>query len=627
MKDTSARRLLRRPLTMFVCGVAVSAQIACSSDEGGLDATNPATDSSDVSPNGSDPNATGVGPIGSNGTGNVSPDVGPTGAGVSPATSVSPSTSTGVSPAVDPGPSIAPDEVLDENGLAVSCTKLQRPPTPLRRLTRFEYNNTVRDLFRTTATPANAFPPDEVSDGFNNNAVLLTVSSLHAEKYMEAAETLAAEAVTKLSTLHPCDIAALGDQACAEQFARDFGRKAYRRNLESEDVAALMTAYAAGQSHEKGIEVMVRAMLQSPHFLYRVEFTGSETPGNGMVRLNSYETASRLSYLIWGSTPDDTLLAAAEANELSTPQQVADAARRMLQDERAKRGVAEFYRQWAGLTRLDIINKDTAAFPLWGADMRSAMDAESTALVTHTVWGETPTLANLLTAPVGLARGPLAELYGVEATDTIVDLPANQRAGILTLPAFLAVQAHPDQTAPVLRGKFVYKKLLCRDISPPPAELMDRITVPEVTEDSTARERFSAHSQDAVCAACHQYLDPPGFALENYDALGAYRTMENNKPIDATGQFVGTRDINEPFDGVIEMAALLARSEQVQDCVTRQWMTYALGRGIEQGDTCSVAPVQEAFTKSGGNLADLVVQLTQSEAFLYRRASSAEVTQ
>jgi Protein of unknown function (DUF1592)/Protein of unknown function (DUF1588)/Protein of unknown function (DUF1587)/Protein of unknown function (DUF1585)/Protein of unknown function (DUF1595) len=627
MKNPSVRRLVQRPVTKFVCSLAITTQIACSAEEGGLDSADSSEDTSGIAPSGSDPNATSVSPPGSLNNTDVSPSGDPTSTSVTPGTSVGPNDSGGVNPAVDPGPSVAPPDVLDENGKPVTCGDLTRPPTPLRRLTRFEYNNTVRDLFGTSTTPADAFPPDEVSDGFNNNALLLTVSSLHAEKYMEAAELLAAEAVNNLSTLNPCDTAAMGEQACAEQFANRFGRKAFRRNLEPADVTALMDAFAAGQTYEKGIEVMIRAILQSPHFLYRVEFTGTETAGSGMIRVNGYETASRLSYLIWGSTPDDALLSAAEAGQLSTPEQVAATARTMLADERAKRGVAEFYRQWAGLTRLDIVNKDVAAFPLWSDDMRAAMDAESTAVVSHTVWGQTPTLANLLTAPVGLARGPLAELYGVDATDQIVSLPADQRAGILTMPAFLAVQAHPDQTAPVLRGKFVYKKLLCRDISPPPPELMDRITVPTVTEDSTARERFSAHSEEVVCAACHQYLDPPGFALENYDALGVYRTTENGKPIDTTGQFVGTRDINESFDGVIEMAALLARSEQVQDCVAKQWLTFALGRGIETGDTCSVAPVQDAFTASGGNLSDLMIQITQSEAFLYRRATAAEVTQ
>lgn len=625
MKDKSARRRLRRPLIRYACGLLLTTHVACSSGDDEPD-SNPANGTSSVAPGNTDVRGGTVGPGGDTGS-NVSPDVGPGSGSVDPQASVGPAGSGGVHPAVNPGPALAPAEVLDENGQKVTCGDLMRPPTPLRRLTRFEYNNTIRDLFGTTATPANSFPPDEVSDGFNNNALLLTVSALHAEKYTEAAETLAAEAVTKLATLNPCDTAALGEQACAERFAQDFGRKAYRRALDDEDMSVLMEAYAAGQSYQKGIEVMLRAMLQSPHFLYRVEFSRPEAAGEGMVRVNGYETASRLSYLIWGSTPDDTLLAEAEAGQLSTPQQVADAARRMLTDERAKRGVAEFYRQWAGLTRLDIITKDTDAFPLWSNEMRAAMDAESTALVGHTVWGATPTLANLLTAPVGLARGPLADLYGVPASDTVVSLPGSERAGILTMPAFLAVQAHPDQTAPVLRGKFVYKKLLCRDISPPPAALMDRITVPQVTDDSTARERFSAHSEDEVCAACHQYLDPPGFALENYDALGAYRTTENGRAIDATGQFVGTRDINEPFKDVIEMAGLLARSGQVQGCVARQWFTFAMGRGVEAGDTCSVAPIQDAFAASGGNLAELMIHITQTEAFLYRRATDAEVTQ
>jgi hypothetical protein len=517
---------------------------------------------------------------------------------------------------------VAPNEIVTDGG-TVDCNTLARPPTPLRRLTRFEYNSTVRDLFDTTLTPAADFPPDEVVDGFSNNGVVLTVSSLHAEKYTFAAEALAAEVVTKLAVLFPCDPVALGAEACAMQFATTFGRRVYRRALEPEDTAVLLEAFALGSatSYEKGIEIMLRVMLQSPHFLFRVEFTGASPPGTApsMARLNGYETAARLSYLIWSSAPDDALLDLAAAGGLSTPEQVQAEAGRMLADPKARLAVAEFYRQWLELTRLETTSKDVAAFPLWSEAMKTALQAEATAVVEEVVFGADATLDRLLTAPLGLPTGPLAQLYGVPESATVVELDPAERSGVLSLPGFLAVQAHPDQTSPVLRGKFVRTKLLCDVVTPPP-DNVDTST-PNLSEGGTARQRFTAHQTDPSCANCHKAMDPLGYPLESYDALGQFRTMDAGQVLDLSGEFLFTKDIDGAFVGTPAMTDILASSDQVEDCVTKQWFKFAVGRGVEAGDACSLTPLQDAFNVSGANLLDLVVQTTQTEAFLYRRTS------
>jgi len=532
----------------------------------------------------------------------------------------------GSSPGSGGGATVAPGEIVTENGTTVDCSTLTRPPTPLRRLTRFEYNSTVRDLFDTALTPATDFPPDEIADGFSNNAVLLTVSSLHAEKYTFAAEALAAEAITKLDTLFTCDPAAAGAEACATEFANTFGRKVYRRALEPEDVAVLLEAFALGSptSYEKGIEIMLRLMLQSPHFLFRVEFTGAEPPGTplSMVRLNGYETASRLSYLIWSSTPDEALLDLAASGGLSTPEQVAGEAQRLLADPKARLAVGEFYRQWLDLTRLDGVSKDVAAFPLWSDAMRTALKAEADAVVLDVVFGAEATLDRLLTAPLGLPTGPLAELYGVPESSAVVELDPTERSGILTLPGFLATHAHPDQTSPVLRGKFVRTKLLCDVVDPPPDNV--DISVPNLAEGGTARERFTAHLTETSCATCHRAMDPLGFPMESYDGLGNYRTTDVGQELDLSGEFFFTKDIDGAFVGTPEMTQRLAESDQVEDCVAEQWFKFAVGRGVEDGDACSLTPLQNAFNASGANLMDLLLETTQTEAFLYRRTS--EVT-
>lgn len=515
------------------------------------------------------------------------------------------------------------DVAGDGDGAPIDCATLQRPPTPLRRLTRFEYDNSVRDLFGIENNPSAAFPPDEIADGFSNNALVLTISDLHAEKYMEAAEAVGASVAQNLAAVLPCDPAMMGEEACAQSFAQTVGRRAFRRALEPGDLDVLMAAYAVGSSFEKGIEIMVRAMLQSPSFLFRVEFTGADVAGSAMVRLSGHETAARLSYLIWSSIPDDVLLDAAAAGELSTAAQVEAQARRMLQDPKARVAVTEFYRQWTEINRLPTINKDPTAFPLWDDALRAAMQSEGTAVVEHVLWGEEPTLSRLLTAPLGLPSGPLATLYGMAESSAVVDLPASERSGLLTLPSFLSVQAHPDQTSPVLRGRFVRAKLLCTDVPPPPDDVDP--TPPEETEGQTARVRFDAHAATPSCANCHKLMDPLGFTLESYDSIGTYRTTDQGMELDLSGEFVDTEDLDGPFVGVQQMTQMLAGSRQVEDCVTEQWYKYTMGRGSEDGDVCSLAPLQNVFSQSGGNLSELVVKSTQTEAFLYRRASMDEV--
>jgi hypothetical protein len=575
--------------------------LACAPSGGADDADN--SNVTPGGPSGGGPSASGSAPSGSGSA--------PSGSGAA--------SGTGGGGGGGGGTITVPPTVLADDGTTVDCETLKRPPTPLRRLTRFEYNNTVRDLLGTNLLPAEDFPPDEVADGYTNNALVLTVSGLHAEKYTYAAETLAAEAVSHLTSLVPCD-PATGDATCAKAFIDTFGKKAFRRALDDGDRAALLEAYGYGDSFSKGIEIVIRAALQSPHFLFRVEFTGASTPGAGMVRLNPFETATRLSYLLWSSQPDDALLEAASLGNLDSADDVAREARRMLEDVRAKNAVAEFYRQWLSLSKLETVSKDPAAFPLWSEAMRKAMIDESNAVIESVIFSDDATLKRLLTAPLGLPTGPLASLYNTTESDTLVELPSSERAGVLTLPGFMAVKAHPDQTSPVLRGKMIRTKLLCGVVDPPP-DTVD-ISTPSVTDGATARDRFSAHS-GGFCAECHQLMDPLGYPFEMYDSMGAYRTTEGGQTLDLSGEFVDTSGIDGTFVGAIEMTTKLATAPEGGACVANQWYQYANGRGPETGDSCSLAPLRSAFSASGYNLHQLLVDTTQTEVFLYRQAEPA----
>ncbi|HEY3500157.1 MAG TPA: DUF1592 domain-containing protein [Polyangiaceae bacterium] len=510
------------------------------------------------------------------------------------------------------------------------CPQQAVPPTPVRRLTRTEYANSVQDLLNVDPTPAKDLPADEVTGGFDNRASILTVSPLHAEKYVFVSEELARSAVLNLAALTGnCNTAQTGEEACAQQFAQSFGRRAFRRELTANDTQALMTAYQAGAtggSYAEGIEVMIRAALQSPDFLYRLETTTPANPSAALVPLSQFELATRLSYLLWASGPDDALLDAAAAGQLGTRDAVASKAREMLASPKAHRAVANFFGQWTSTNRLDIITKQSDIFPSFTADVKAAMKAELPAFLDYVLWTGDRTLATLLTAPIAFVTPALAQLYGVtappgsESTPQRVDLPANQgRAGILTQAGFLSVQGHPDQTSPVLRGKFVRAMLLCDPPSPPPDDV--NIMVPEVDPNATARERFGAHlTAGNTCNGCHSAMDPIGLAFEHFDAMGVYRELDGGKVIDVSGEIFDADDpsLAGEFVGVPELAQKLAGSDQVRDCMAMQLFRFASGRSEGQADSCSIGTIQETFASANGDIMELLVSITQSDSFWYR---------
>lgn len=512
-------------------------------------------------------------------------------------------------------------------GSPQDCATSQIPPTALRRLTRFEYAQTVKDLLGVDPTPSNDLPADEVTNSFDNNSGVLTVSALHAEKYVLVSEALAKAAVQNLAALTACDTASTGEDACAQQFAKSFGRRAFRRPTTTGDEQMLMTAYAAGRtggSFAEGIEVMIRAALQSPDFIYRLETTTPPDAAAALVPLSPFELATRLSFMIWATGPDDALLDAAQNGGLATREQVAQKAREMLGNAKARAALANFFGQWSGTNHVDSITKNTS-FSLFTADMQAAMERETGAFLDYVLWSGDHSLKTLLTAPVAFVSGPLAQLYVPGsamggATPMKIDLPAEQgRSGLLTQAAFLAVQAHPDQTSPVLRGKFVRGMMLCDPPPPPPMDV--DISPPTVEEGATARERFSAHESAAKsCAGCHTLMDPIGFAFENFDAVGQYRTKENGRDIDVSGVINDAPDpaLQGDFSGVAALGQKLADSQTVRDCVATQWFRFASGRAEGDQDACSLGTLRGTFGSSDGDLIELVVAMTQTDDFWYR---------
>lgn len=501
---------------------------------------------------------------------------------------------------------------------------------PLHRLTRDEYDNTVRDLLGDESRPARAFPPDSTLLGFASGD---NVSAMLLRQYMNAADSLAATAASHLDRLTSCDRARDGEERCARQLIEDLGPRAYRRPLTAEEASELYSLYAtargAGDGFEAGIELVVSALLQSPNFLYRVEMGAPSQAGSPVAEVSPYELASRLSYFLWSSMPDDELFAAAANRELETPEEIEAQARRMLDDPRAHDALARFYEQWLGLERLESLTKDDRLFGEFAEHgLGRKMHAETLAFVSHVMWEDDARIETLLTAPYTFASGPLAEIYGVDAPaeDTVrrIDLDPSERSGLLTQAGLLSLLANPNQGSPVHRGKFVRERLLCEVLQSPPDTNPEtgeplEINPPDLEPGMTTRERFAAHWEDPFCRGCHLQMDLIGLGFEHYDAIGRYRTTEGGRPIDATGVVHGTREGDVPFDGVPELAAWLAQAEQVHDCMTRQWFRYALGRHETDADDCSIREALTALEAGRGDLRELVVATTKTYAFRHRR--------
>ncbi len=514
--------------------------------------------------------------------------------------------------------------------------------SPIRRLTRPEYNNTVRDLLGVVGEPANELPAEEEALGFANNAAALNVSPLLAEKYMTLAETVSQMANSDPEALTSCSVTTTSEEqrVCIRSFIASFGKKAFRRPLTEEEVArfdevfgAASEVYADAENPEEtvfreGVGMVLEAFLQSPDFLYRVELGEGVLPfataeGVEIVPLNSWEMASRLSFFLWGSMPDDELFAQAEADQLTTKEQVATQARRMLADPRARDAVATFHQQWLDYDRVNNVTKDPELFPEWSPAIGALMREEMMTFVDHVVFDGPGDFGTLLTANYTFANGELAGLYGVTSSGDgfeRIDFGAEQHSGLLSMGAILAYNAHTNQTSPIHRGKLVREAFLCDTLAPPPPDLV--FEAPEPSLDATTRERFAEHSSNPACSACHRLMDPLGFGFENFDSLGRYRTTENNGlPIDASGAIVDS-DVDGTFVGLRELSERLATSEEVKACYATMWFRFAYGRGETAEDVCSLSNAHRAFESSGGNVRELLVALTQSDAFLYRLANS-----
>ena len=518
----------------------------------------------------------------------------------------------------------SPTNLPTAPGKPLSCQTKAVGPSPMRRLTHTEYNNSVADLLGDTTRPATAFPKDVTVGLFDNTASAQTVPSLLADGYLDTAVTLATN-VKDLKGLMGCDPAGASGGNCVRSFVQKFGRRAYRRPLTAAEVTeltSLFTETSASSDPATGARFVIASMLASPRFLFRPEIgLGASPTVPGAQLAGPFELAGRLASLIWASVPDDALLDAAAGGQLQTREQVATQARRLLTDPRARSAVAAFYDQWLGMSLLDSATKDDEMYPQFNDELREAMAEETRRFVDHVLWSDDAKLSTLLTANYSFVNGPLAKLYGVAAPSdpksfVRTPLDPSQRMGLLTQASLMTAFASPGSSSPIKRGKLVRVRLLCQDLPEPPNNVPPP---PEPKEGLSTRERFEMHTNSPACSSCHYLIDGLGFGLEHYDGVGAYRTTDQRVPVDASGEVNSTVDADGPYVGGPALAQRLAGSSQVRDCAPTQWLRYALGRHETDEDTCTVMALREAFAATGGNLRELMVALTQTDAFLNYR--------
>lgn len=502
------------------------------------------------------------------------------------------------------------------------------------RLNAREYDNTIRDLVGLDLTPSQQFefPEDEWGDGFNNDANVLTVSPLSIEKYLAAAQFVIAQALDPINAaarqrILLCDPNDAAATTCVTDIVAEFARRAFRRPLEVDEVTPYVglvdLAIAQGDTVEVGLHSALSAVLVAPDFLYRVE----PDPQPDVIRaLNGFELASRLSYFVWASMPDEELFTAAAANGLGTPEQIKAQVQRMLADPKSSAFVDVMVEQWMQTIALDFVAPDTTVFPNWPASLEVALEQEVRAFLAPILAGTVPA-TDLLTADYTYANAALGQYYGLPDATTLpfdelvrVTLPDNRRGGVLRMGSFLLLTSHPDTHSPTRRGKWILDRLLCRKPPPPPADVP--LFDPNVSSDGTLRQKLEMLHQGAAtsCATCHTLIDPMGFALENYDGVGLWRDMDNGLPVDASGIMPET---GVPFNGAAELSVAIAADPRFASCVSQQMLTYALGRHTTAMDRALIDNLGMQLSTGGFNMAALVESVATSNAMILRHAEAA----
>lgn len=502
------------------------------------------------------------------------------------------------------------------------------------RLSHAQWENSVRDLLRLDAPSglSATFPMEASAAGylFDNPAEALQVEQSLWGAYAPAAAILAQIATSSSESLARIVPSTSGDDVVrARAFVVGFGQRAFRRPLSEVEVASYLDVYTAGRTAYDdaagfiaGLRLVIEAMLQSPYFLYRIE-ASSAVEGDHVV-LSDWEIAQRLSYFLTNSMPDDELFDAARAGQLVTAAGVRQQITRLLAEPAARAALGHFSDQLLSLPGYTGIAPSPLLFPEISQRFGGDLLASTRALVADVVFGQEQGFADLMTTTRAFVNADLARLYGVSgsfgAQLVPVDLPADERRGLFTQAGFLAANATGIAPDPIHRGVFIAKRILCRSIAAPP----NNVTPPPPSGIGTNRQIVEEHTQSSAgCASCHQQrINPYGFVFENYDAVGAYRSIDNGLPVDASATPMLDGE-NVRVDGALDFATALSTSREAHDCFAQHLFEYALGRSATEADQPMIQSLGQASI-DGRPIVELVSTLALSPAFLQRAAEESE---
>jgi hypothetical protein len=490
------------------------------------------------------------------------------------------------------------------------------------RLNDWQFERAITPLFPFAVTLDPVLDSTTIGSGlFSTYPGANEVLANHARDLIALSENLAMQAVDHLDQMLPCEPGNGSEVACAEEFVRGFGAKAFRRPLGDTEVEHFMDLFDGVQSGSDGLDfdlgigALVQAVLLSPETLYLIE-RGQPTAEAGVLRLTNHEIASRLSFLLWNSPPDEQLHSRAEAGELQDISTLAEEAERLFDDERSHEAIQGFVAEWFGVAGQLFV--DHAPEPLaqsWNEEVGRYVD--------HVVYGG-GAIGDLLNGAEGFVNQPLAAHYGISPNPSggqndwqLVTLPDERRGGLLTMAQFAAATSHNNETSIIHRGKAIREHILCGQLgAPDPSFLQVDFMLPE---DATARDRMDARLSQPTCAGCHTLMDPIGLGMDDMDQNGLFRTQyDNGQVVDSAGEIVAST-LEGEFNGVLELAHMLADSEQFEQCAADHWLRYASGRANVGADrSCLVQEMAELASSGGGTIKELLLAVIRSDAFSYR---------
>ncbi len=533
------------------------------------------------------------------------------------------SASVGEGSADDDAASADDDDGADDAADDGVSEEFEPAPVRLRLLLSRQYAHAVRDLLGEEAMAVAVAPPDVAINGFEAvGAATLALTDADIDIYEESGRNVADAAVLDdaiIGRYHTCVPSGASDEACLGEFIGNFGRMAFRRPLTDEERTNYTTVALAAATDlgdfDAGVANAIATMLQSPNFLYQVEI-GEPTDTPGIRRLTQHELATRLSFFLVDSTPDEELLDLADASMLEDAEGIREAALALLARTEARQALADFTSEVWRLRELETIPKDPTVFPAFNLDLADSMHKETLALVGHVAWEEDGDYRDVFDADYTFVDARLAAHYGLPnpeqygETFAQVTLPPEQlRGGIMGHAGLLSLLAHVSSTSPTYRGKFIRQQLLCQTIPAPPDNV--DTTLPPAAEYETMRERLEVHMTDDACAGCHLLMDPLGLGLENYDGLGVFRTAEpSGAVIDANSDLDG-----QPFAGARELGTAVKEHVDAPVCLVRNLFRHSTGHIETFGEKVELEEIDAAFADSGYRMQEALVTMVTSPAF------------